>query len=315
MLRMCREGQWSVGQLDFSHRPRPMSREDEIAVVQYFTDMARIERLAAALFVEQERRVDDPVLKEIFATFVVDEMRHSHVAQMLADHYDVHRYAVYRTTPALERFFPHFIEAIVHLSDEVANAYITCGELLLDIALLRSIDGFVADPLSARAMALINRDESRHIAVDYHMVGHYASDAYQARKATLPRRPLHEQIAGARAFGALLLWGKPFFRDVFFAPMERTDPTGRRVKEAFRRIQLLGSKPGLDGLPIVRFWRTMQELYNRPGAGRFTKRTVARVIGMEPAFMEILATGDELTRARRMSFDELAVEALDAKYH
>ena len=164
-------------------------------------------------------------------------------------------------------------------------------------------------------MALINRDESRHIAVDYHMVGHYASDAYQARKATLPRRPLHEQIAGARAFGALLLWGKPFFRDVFFAPMERTDPTGRRVKEAFRRIQLLGSKPGLDGLPIVRFWRTMQELYNRPGAGRFTKRTVARVIGMEPAFMEILATGDELTRARRMSFDELAVEALDAKYH
>ena len=128
MLRMCREGQWTVGDLDFSPPPRAMSREDELAVVQYFTDMAQIERLAGALFVEQQRRARDPILREIFATFVVDEMRHSHVAQMLADHYDVHHHKVYRTTPALERFFPHFVEAIVHLSDEVANAYITSGE-------------------------------------------------------------------------------------------------------------------------------------------------------------------------------------------
>src|ERR1700737_4431313 len=91
MLRMCREGQWTVGELDFSQPPRPMSRDDEMVVVQYFTDMAQIERLAGALFVEQERRSRDPVLKEIYATFVVDEMRHSHVAQMLADHYDVRR--------------------------------------------------------------------------------------------------------------------------------------------------------------------------------------------------------------------------------
>ena len=102
MLRMCREGQWRVGDLDFAQRPRSMSQDDEMAVVQYFTDMAQIERLAGALFVEQERRVEDPVLKQIFATFVTDEMRHSHAAQMLADHYDVHRYKVYRTSASLE---------------------------------------------------------------------------------------------------------------------------------------------------------------------------------------------------------------------
>src|SRR5262245_43122238 len=96
MLRMCREAQWKGGDLDFSQRPRPMSADDESSVVQYFTDMAQIERLAGALFVEQERRATDPRLREIFATFVVDEMRHSHVAQMLADHYDVRRLRVYR---------------------------------------------------------------------------------------------------------------------------------------------------------------------------------------------------------------------------
>jgi hypothetical protein len=315
MLRMCREGQWQVGDLDFSQPPRPMSPDDEMAVVQYFTDMAQIERLAGALFSEQERRVTDPVLKEIFASFVVDETRHSHVAQMLADHYDVHRFRVYRTSVSLERFFPNFIAAIRHLSDEVANAYITSGELVLDIALLRSIDDFVADPLSARAMELINRDESRHIAVDYHMLEYYASAEYQVGKRTAPPKSLRERAAGARAFAAMTYWCRPFFREVFFAPMQRTDPSGRRLREAFKRMQIIGTKPGVDALPIARFWGTMLDLYNHPRAGTVAKSVIARVVGSEPEFMERLVDEEELARAHRMSFEELARDALEAKHH
>jgi hypothetical protein len=313
MLRMCREAQWTVGELDFSQPPRPMSRDDEMAVVQYFTDMAQIERLAGALFVEQERRAKDPVLKEIFATFVVDEVRHSHVAQMLADHYDVHRYKVYRTSTSLERFFPSFVDAIRHLSDDVANAYITSGELVLDIALLRSIDDFVDDPLSAQAMERINRDESRHIAIDYHMVGFYASEAYRSQKRAAPKKSLADQIAGARAFAAMTMWGRPFFRDVFFAPMQRVDPTGIRLREAFKRMQLLGAKPGVGDLPLARFWNTMMELYQHPRTGPRAKQVIARIVGTEPEFMERLATEDEIARAETMSFEELAKEALEAK--
>ncbi len=314
MLRMCHQGQWSVGDLDWSQRPRPMSREDETAVVQYFTDMAQIERLAGALFVEQERRVDDPILKEIFATFVVDEMRHSHAAQMLADHYDVHRYRTYRPSRSLERFYPHFVDAIRYLSDDVANAYITSGELILDIALLRSIDDFVDDPLSAQAMELINRDESRHIAIDYYMVEYYASPAYKEKKKNLPKKPLREELAGVRAFAAMTLFGRPFFRDVFFGPMDKVDPSGKRILEAFKRMQLLGAKPGLEDLPIMQFWQTMMDLYAKPWMGKTGKAAIARVIGAEPRFMENLVTEDDLARARRMSFDELAQEALGAKH-
>jgi hypothetical protein len=315
MLRMCHESQWRVGDLDFTQRPRPMSREDEMAVVQYFTDMAQIERLAGALFVEQERRVADPVLKEIFTTFVVDEMRHSHAAQMLADHYDVHRYKVYRTSTTLERFFPYFLDAIRHLSDDVANAYITSGELVLDIALLRSINDFVADPLSARAMELINRDESRHIAIDYYMVGFYASPEYREKKRTRSRRSLAEQVAGVRAFAAMTYWGRPFFRDVFFGPMQRVDPSGVRLREAFKRMQILGSKPGVGDLPITRFWTTMIDLYNHPRTGPRAKGAIARVVGAEPELMKRLATEEELVRAHKMSFEDLAAEALEAKKH
>jgi hypothetical protein len=313
MLRMCREGQWNVGDLDWSQAPRPMSADDEQSVVQYFTDMAQIERLAGALFVEQQRRVADPVLKEIYATFVVDEMRHSHVAQMLADHYDVRRLKPYRPSPSLARFFPHFVDAIRHLADDVANAYITSGELILDIALLRSIDDFVADPLSAQAMELINRDESRHIAIDYHMVGFYASDEYRARPR--PKKSVREQAIAARTFAAMTVWGRPFFRDVFFGPMDRIDPTGERLREAFKRMQLLGTRPGLEALPLVKFWSSMMHLYNQPWMGRRAKEAVARVVGAEPRFMEYLATEDELARARMMSLDQLAEEALSAKQH
>ncbi len=312
MLRMCREGQWNVGDLDFSQVPRPMSPEDEGSVVQYFTDMAQIERLAGALFVEQERRVDDPILKEIYASFVVDEMRHSHVAQMLADHYDVRRLRTYRTSPSLERFFPHFVDAIRHLSDDVANAYITSGELILDVALLRSIDDFVDDPLSTQAMELINRDESRHIAVDYHMVGYYASEEYKHARTT-SKVSLRERAVAARTFAAMTLWGRPFFRDVFFGPMDRIDPTGERLREAFKRMQLLGTRPGLEELPLTKFWSSMMTLYNQPWMGRRGKEAVARVVGAEPRFMEYLATEEELSRARAMSLDELAAEALAAK--
>jgi hypothetical protein len=312
MLRMCREGQWKVGDLDFSQRPRAMSTDDERSVVQYFTDMAQIERLAGALFVEQQRRATDPILREIFGTFVIDEMRHSHVAQMLADHYDVHRLEVYRPSRSLERFFPAFVDAIRHLSDDVANAYITSGELMLDIALLRSINDFVADPLSAQAMELINRDESRHIAVDYHMVGYYASDAYRSRKRD--RKSVAEQIAGARAFAAMTRWGRPFFRDVFFAPMSRTDPSGIRLREAFKRMQLLGAKPGVGDLPLSKFWNRLRALYNHPRAGKRAKEAIASVMGAEPELIEHLVSEEELARAANLSFEQLAAEALEAKH-
>src|SRR5689334_13611143 len=109
MLKRCLEGQWSASDLSWDVPPREMSAEEERAIVQYFTDMAEIERFAAALFEEQRRIVDDPTLKRIFASFVVDEKRHSEVALRLARHYDVHTYRKYTPSPGLKRFKPQFL--------------------------------------------------------------------------------------------------------------------------------------------------------------------------------------------------------------
>ena len=314
MLTKCLEQQWKVGDLDFSRAPRPMSREDEVSLVQYFTDMTVLERLAGALFREQQRRTSDPTLRAIFQTFVKDEVRHSHAAQMLADHYDVHHYRSYHVSPTLAAFAPHFLRAVTYLSDDIANAYITTGELILDIALLRSINDFAHDETSEAAMRLINRDESRHIAVDYYMVEYYGSDAYDAKMRATPPGPLGERAAAWWTFANVIYRAQPFFRDVFFAPMERIDPTGKRLREAVRRIQLLGAKPGAQRRPFGRFLQAVQDVYMNPAARRVLGPVLSRLAGVDASLVERLNDEGELAKARAASYDQLAEDALAQKY-
>lgn len=314
MLEMCRKGQWNVDvDLDWSVPPRPMSREEEMAIVQYFTDMAGIELLAGALFEEQRKRVEDPTMKKIFATFVADEKRHSEVALRLADYYNVHKYKEYEMSPALAKFAPNFVDAVKYLSAEIANVYITGGELILDVALLRSINDYVHDTMSARAMELVNRDESRHIAVDYHMTEYYASPAYQEWLATQPPQPLGERLRAIWAFINVLYYAKPFFEDVFFTPMRTVDPSGRRLREAFKRFQLLGTKPDVAKRPFTKFMNAVREIAVHPVAGPIFGGVMSRIAGVPPELMQQMYSDEEAARAQRMSFDELAEEALAAK--
>jgi hypothetical protein len=314
MLEKCIRDQWSIDDLDWSIPPPAMPRDQEEAICQAFVDMAGIELLAGALFEVQRRKTDDPTLRRIFATFVADERRHSAVAARLARHYDVHRYRAYEESPALARFRPCFLAVVERTSPEIANAYITAGELILDVALLRSLDDYVADEMSHRAMHLINRDESRHIAVDFHMTEHYCSDEYRAQIRARRRPTLRELARGTSALAAMMWHAKPFLQQVFLAPMDRTDPSGRRVQEAFKRIQLVLRKPTVARTPFSRFMIAMQDAYNRPLVGRVAGPLILRALGAEDRAARILFTPGELARTRAMTFDELAEEALAAKY-
>lgn len=313
MLDKCRREQWRIDDLDWSGAPREMSRDDEMAIVQYFTDMAGIERLAGALFREQERKVDDDTLKKIFRTFVADEERHAQVAERLARYYDVHRFKDYRISPNLAAFRPRFLETVRYMPPDIANVYITTGELILDVALLRSINDFVHDPMSQRAMDLINRDESRHIAVDYHMVEFYGSDEYDRMQRVRKREPLLERARAAAALTGMLWFAGPFIRDVFFKPMEIVDPSGKRMKEVFKRIQLLRAKPTVARRPFAKVMIAMQDLYQVPRIKAVLGPVIERVVGIQGSMLERLVTTEDEARARDMSFDELAADALQAK--
>lgn len=313
MRAMCDRDQWSIDDLDWSVTPRTLSREHETAICQYFMDMAGIELLAGALFAVQRDNTEDPTLRAIFHSFVIDEERHSVVARRLARHYDVHHYRDYQESPHLTRFAKHFVKAVKTLPPDVANVYITTGELLLDIALLRSLDDFVNDDMSKQAMKLINRDESRHIAIDHHMVEHYASPAYDAWLAKQPRKRRRDRARGAVALAGLMWHARPFFRDVFFGPMDLLDPSGARLKDAFKRIQVLGLKEGVSDRPFTRFATILRTLAEDRVVGRVAMPIVEQVLGVDARVVRTLYTDEEAERFRKMSFDQLADEALAAK--
>ena len=315
MLEKCRREQWVPDDLDWTGKPRPMSPADEIAIVQYFTDMAGIELLAQALFAVQAERAEDPVLREIFQSFVRDEARHADVAARLARYYDVHRYKKYDRNASLQKFAPHFVAAARHLSAEIANGYITAGELVLDVALLRSINDHVRDEMSQRTMDLVNRDESRHIAVDFRMVEYYGSREYDERRRTQPKPAWADRLKATWALANVVYHAAPFFKAVFFAPMEVVDPSGKRLMEAFKRIQLLTAKPTFRRSPFVRSMVALQDVYNdHPAIRALFGRAIERIVGVPAEVITRLATEDERRRAARMSFDDLAEEALALKY-
>jgi hypothetical protein len=285
MLEKCERGQWRTEDLDWTRPPPAMPPDKERAVVQYFTDMAGIERLAAALFEEQRARTDDPVLERIFGTFVVDEHRHARCAELLAAHYDVNRLQTYRMDERLRVFGFHFVEALRHVSAEVATVYVTVGELLLDVALLRSIDAYVDDPMSSEVMERINRDESRHIAIDFHMTEFYASDEYLAWLRAQPWRRPSQHAAAALALARMFRHARPFFRAVFMAPMQRTDPTGKRMTEALARFQHLIDRPRIRRRPIPALIHLTQWLSSRRATKRLST-SLARALGLPSVLVE-----------------------------
>lgn len=314
MLARCRTQGFHIDDVDWSRPPRPLSAEIEREVVQYFTDMAQIERFAGALFAEQGRRAKDATLAAIFETFVQDEERHAVAAERLARHFDTRGLETYAPSPTLLAFRPKFLAALRWVSAEVANTYITCGELLLDIALLRSIDDFLDDPTCHDVMRLINRDESRHVAMDYFMVDYYASDTHREEERRAPRRTLAEWRRAAWSLGDMMLAAKPFIRDVFILPMSRVDPEGRRMREAWKRIQLIGAKPSVAARPFSRFLRGLRWLYTNDATHRWFGPVVERVMGVPGEYLRDLYTEQEWQRAARASVDELAREALASKY-
>ena len=65
-------------------------------------------------------------------------------------------------------------------------------------------------------MHLINRDESRHIAIDFHMTEHYCSDEYLAEIAHAPAPVGRARwLRMTRSLATMMWHAKPFLQQVF----------------------------------------------------------------------------------------------------
>jgi hypothetical protein len=86
-----------------------------------------------------------------------------------------------------------------------------------------------------------------------------------------------------------------------------------RLREAFKRFQQLGAKPGVSERPFGKFVIALQDLYHHPLAGPVFGRALARIAGVEERFLQRLNSDAELAEAATKSYDQLAEEALRVK--
>ena len=247
MLERCRREQWSVDDFDWTRPSSALSPERERAICAYYVNMSYIERLAGALFLALAKRVDDPTLAAIFETFHADELRHSHAAARLADHFDVHHYQVYTPNLAMLRFIPSFVNLIDSVGPAYANNLILGGELILDVALLRGLNAYVDDPLSRAVVEKINLDESRHLAIDMHMTEYFAAGGRGG-----DANPWLD-----RNWWGVLTWAPGFFAEVFFRPMQRFDPSSAQMRDVMRRIRRFYDRDSVAANPAVREFHGM----------------------------------------------------------
>jgi hypothetical protein len=145
------------------------------------------------------------------------------------------------------------------------------------------------------------------------MVEYYSSPEYLA-KLEASRPKLRDLARGTWAMLHVLYYARPFVKQVFIEPMSVVDPSGRRLREAFKRIQLLGQKPDVAKRPFARFMQGVQSAYNtRPGRMIFGN-VLSRVAGVPEEVLVNLYSEDERQWAMTASYDSLAEDALAAKY-
>lgn len=281
MLKRCIDGQWNVDDFDWSKTPEVvLSKEDEMRICQYYMDMSFIERMAGDLFLGLSKRLDDPTLVAIYETFVKDELRHSHAAAKLMDYFDVHNYKVYTPNKAMLKFIPHFSKAVQTMNPAWANGAILAGELFLDIALLRGINGFVEDPMSVAVIEKVNQDESRHLAMDFYMTEYCSSHNMKrgAKSAFSLNNPQLGMLMNAPGFAA----------EVFLKPMKLVDPSNKQPEMVMKRLRRINMRPEVQRNPAVKQFNMVAEFLEGPigsRVGPIVEKIISKTTGFDFSFV------------------------------
>lgn len=175
LLEVAMKGQWSVHDFDWStpvqDRIARSSRKKRL-LGRMLLMTAGFERLGVDAFMIHAKHTDDKVAKTIFQLIALDEQRHADAEVELAKRLGV----TWGDLPfpvrlMFKRFGQDIRNAgrkpISKLLHEFGASGIPVAELGLDTLLLPALKKMSDDPLLMEVFKLIDRDEARHIAMDY----------------------------------------------------------------------------------------------------------------------------------------------------
>lgn len=172
MLDRIQSRQWALADIDWDAPGAELITEEQRPqLAKFMADVAWIEQVGARAFAALAAKADDPDLAEIYRYFHAEEQRHANVELALMRRWDMldgdeppePSISIRLAMDWLERYADHLPLAVL------ATA-IPMLEVALDGALLKFLTDEVPDPLCQEVFELVNNDESRHLAVGFHVL-------------------------------------------------------------------------------------------------------------------------------------------------
>lgn len=241
-LDRVQERQWSLADIDWdAPGAERVTDEQRPKLAAFMADVAWIEQLGARAFAALARKAEDPVLAEIYRYFHAEEQRHANV-----------ELALMRRWGMLDGDAPPTPHVSVHLAMDwldrwadslplpVLASAIPMLEVALDGALLKFLTDGVPDPMCQVVFDKVNNDESRHLAVGFHVLEMFGREPLYVHARTLARVLL----------SPALLTSLPAAMPLFSNARDSVVGMGldeRQLYEAMARFEKLGERQ-----PVVR---------------------------------------------------------------
>ncbi len=253
LLETSKKGQWSVDDYDWSTPIKNFGSLDSrerrlLGLVFLFT--AGVEKLGAEAFRINARNSRDTVVRELFEIIASDEDRHAAAETRLAERLGVRWESL---SPLLRLAFKRLSADLRQLDGrrarifhEIVGTQIILFELALDALWSPTIKELLQDPLQDEIIRLIDRDESRHLAMDYWLLEHKGTGYDRVNldlAGILLNLPL--RIPSALIGGAAFL--------TFFWKIRSLDIKGDRFQDYWDRVKTISSKaPHANRFPVHR---------------------------------------------------------------
>lgn len=189
MLERVQERQWALADIDWD-----APGADRITVAQrpalasFMADVTWIEQLGARAFAALARKAEDPLLADLYRYFHAEEQRHANAELALMKRWDMLEDGPVPEPAISIRLAMDWLDRFADtLPLPVLGSAIPMLEVALDGALLKFLTEAVPDPLCRSVFERINSDESRHLAVGFHVLELIGRDPWHRHARTAAR--------------------------------------------------------------------------------------------------------------------------------
>lgn len=172
MLQTIKDKQWALADVDWeAPGADTISAELWPKLKDFMADLVWIENIGARGFAALAKKAPDPTLAEIYRYFHAEEQKHANAELALMRRWGMLEEDEIPEPNINVRLAIEWLDKYSDgLSLTVLGTVIPLLEVALDGALLKFLLEEVRDPICHDAFRHINSDESRHLAVDFHVL-------------------------------------------------------------------------------------------------------------------------------------------------